>query len=337
MKRSKALVSQALETLKSNIERTGDPMGFRRIYWTRWAGGLDLPQSGSRILLTARMYQMLPYVIRTTKMVESMKRYLGIWGARKILSFMNRLAGEQVIRMKTMGSGAIFERGTEVLRGIHGALGSAGVHPGYLYKTEPYSGVLLHDLGLGEAAVPHMRKVYALLKDSGAKEVITVDPHTTYMLREVYPRYIPGFDLEIRHYLDVLAQSDGPFPAANRTGLPPRVVLHDSCVMTRDLGIMAPARTVLQRLGIEVAEPESTGKDTACCGGPVEYAFGDLSRSISCIRARELAAVGRDVVVVCPICLINLMKHEEPLGIRVWDLGEVLNCAARTCKERAHG
>lgn len=337
MKRSRALVSQALETLKSNVERTGDPMGFRNVYWTRWAGGLDLPRGGDCILWTARMYQMLPYVIQTTGMVERVKLLLAVKGAGRIVAFGNRLVGRPVIRVKAWWAGEVAERSAGILRGITGALAAAGVHPGYLHETEPYSGVLLHDLGLEEAAVPHMRKVYGLLKNSGAKEAITVDPHTTFMLREVYPRHIPGFDLDVRHYLDVLAQSDAPLCAERPAALPARMVLHDSCVMTRDLDMVAPARTVLRRLGVEVVEPESGGKNTACCGGPVEYAFADLSRSISCIRARELASAGTDVVSVCPICLINLMKHEGPLGIRVWDMGEILDCAVRNGKERLHG
>jgi len=337
MKRSRALVSLALETLKSNVERTGDPMGFKKVYWTRWAGGFDLPREGSRILLTARMYQMLPYVIQTTGMVERMKPLLAIKGAGRLMAFGNRLAGETVIRMKAWRAGDIAGRGAKVLRGIIGALAAVGVHPGYLHEDEPYSGVLLHDLGLEEAVVPHIRKVYRLLKDRGAKEVITVDPHTTYMLREVYPRHIPGFDLGVRNYLELLAESEAPFRAPRSAALPARMVLHDSCVMTRDLDIVTPARTVLRRLGIEVVEPESAGKDTACCGGPVEYAFADLSRSVSCIRARELAAAGSDVAVACPICLINLMKHEGPLGIRIWDVGGILDCAAGAGEGRSHG
>ncbi|MCK5723688.1 MAG: hypothetical protein KAI84_14235, partial [Gammaproteobacteria bacterium] len=71
MKRSKTLITQALSTLKGNIERTGDPLGFRHTYWTEWANGLGLPKGGKTVLLTARMYQMLPYVIQTTDMVAS--------------------------------------------------------------------------------------------------------------------------------------------------------------------------------------------------------------------------------------------------------------------------
>ena len=43
------------------------------------------------------------------------------------------------------------------------------------------------------------------------------------------------------------------------------------------------------------------------------------------MRAAELSQWGENVVVTCPICLINLAKHEQEFGLRVWDLGELLN------------
>jgi Fe-S oxidoreductase len=89
---------------------------------------------------------------------------------------------------------------------------------------------------------------------------------------------------------------------------------------------------VLQTLGIEIIEPENTGINTACCGGPVEYAYADLSRSISGMRAKELAQTCSDVLVTCPICLINLMRHEDALGLRIWDIGELLNLTLNSPK-----
>jgi Fe-S oxidoreductase len=74
-----------------------------------------------------------------------------------------------------------------------------------------------------------------------------------------------------------------------------------------------------------VKEPENCGKDTACCGGPIEFAYTELSDGISRMRAAELSQWGENVVVTCPICLINLAKHEQEFGLRVWDLGELLN------------
>ena len=104
MQRSKSLISQALSTLKGNMERTGDPLGFRHTYWTEWTNGLGLPKGGKTVLLTGRMYQMLPYVIQTTDMVASIKPFLAIKGFGKALSMGNRLAGETVIRLKATGA-----------------------------------------------------------------------------------------------------------------------------------------------------------------------------------------------------------------------------------------
>ena len=328
MRNSKVLISQALNTIRGNLERTGDPLGLKKVYWTTWADGLQLPAHGSPLLYTARMYQMLPYVVQTTELAAAAQPLVPMLSVKvlaKMAEFAGAMAGDPIIRLGARREGEIQKRTESALNGVVGALRRAGVNPAYLYDKEPYSGVLLYDLGLEEAVAPIARDVYRTLRSVGSQTVLTVDPHTTFMLRQIYPQYLSGFNLNVRHYLEVLADARFSFPDRTPNGVPKKIVLHDSCVMTRDLGIVQPARTVLARMGIEVAEPESCGIDTACCGGPVEYAYAELSRSISCIRAKELADVCRDVLVACPICLINLMKHEKELGIRVWDMGELLS------------
>ena len=239
----------------------------------------------------------------------------------------NRLTGESLIRFKARGEKRLQEKGKKVLRGITAALRGAGERPAYLYRSEPYSGVLLYDLGLEEDIAPHIHSVYKLLKSHGVEEIIVVDPHTAFMMKEIYPRYIENYDLKVRHYLEILS---GKRDAPGKTGeidMPEKFVMHDSCVMTRDLGIVEGTRKVAGNIGIKLLEPENRGLDTACCGGPVEYAFADLSQQISSIRIKELAGVCKDILVTCPICLINLMKYEQELGIRVWDMGELLYAA----------
>jgi Fe-S oxidoreductase len=328
MRDSKILISQALKTIRGNVDRTGDPLGMKTVYWNRWAEGLDLPKDGDTVLFTARMYQMLPYVVEATEMAASARPLvpmLSVGALAKIVEIANAVVADPVLRVRARRAREIRNRSEAALRGIVSALAAAGVHPAYLSEKEPYSGVLLYDLGVEASVKPLARSVFSRLKSAGTKAVVTVDPHTTYMLRKVYPQYVPGFDLDVRHYLEVLADSDFGVKKFEAGSIPEKVVIHDSCVMTRELECVEPVRKVLKRAGIEVLEPENSGRDTACCGGPVEYAYQDLSRSISLIRSKELARVCRDVVVTCPICLANLMKHEKTLGIRVWDVGEILN------------
>ncbi|MCF8110051.1 MAG: (Fe-S)-binding protein [Desulfobacteraceae bacterium] len=328
MQSSKVLISQALNIIQDNLERTGDPLGVKTVYWTRWSDGLSLPDRGPVLLYTARMYQMLPFIVEVAGMTEKARPLLpllSVKGFARIAEVVSALTIDPLLRVKARRGQNIRSRSKAALCGIVSGLAGVGVHPAYLHDNEPYSGVLLWELELEEKVMPVAGSVYNKLKSAGAETVVTVDPHTTFMLREVYPRIISNFNLDIRHYLELLAELQFPSPEYRPSGFPEKFVLHDSCVMTRNLGIIEAVRTVANRLNIEVIEPENTGMDTACCGGPVEYAYPDLSRSISYIRAKELAETGRDVLVLCPVCLINLMKHENELGIRVWDMGEILN------------
>lgn len=325
MKRSKNLVSRNLCSLKNNMERSGDPLGFKRPYWTDWTKGLSVPKEGKIQLLTARMYQMLPFVIKTTEMAYMARPLLSRKGLGNMMDKGNRFLGERVIRYMARDCDDMRKRGVNALRGIYLALHSAGVNPGYLYESEPYSGILLHDLGLEEACVPHIKKLGDLLKSRGVEELITVDPHTTRMFKEVFPRYIDSFQVKVRHYLEILAEKAEQMVFDKKKKLPQKLVIHDSCVMTRTLGIFEQARLIADKADITLIEPENTGCDTACCGGPVEYAFPEISRDISGRRVAELAPICRDILVMCPICLINLAKHELDESVRIWDMGELLN------------
>jgi len=327
MKISKIQMSQVLSTLKENIQRTGDPLGFKGVYWTKWANELNLPRSGSTILLTARMYQMLPYIIQTIGLVALAKPLLSSRVFGRLIDIGNRLVGEKIVRLKAIGARAIKSKGKNSLKGIVSALSAIGQRPAYLYEDEPYSGVLLYDLGLDEYIEDHIKTVYSLLKGHKVKKVIGVDPHTTFMLKEVYPKYIGDYDIEVKHYLEILSENNEALRNVCKKGLEKEFVIHDPCFMARNLGIIEQARRVSASLGITLLEPENTKLDTACCGGPIEYAFREMSEEVSRTRIQELGRVSKNIVVTCPICLINLSKYEREMGIRVWDMGELL-CAA---------
>ena len=257
MKHSKTLVHQALSTLKYNLEKTGDPLGFKGVYWTGWTRGLDLPREGKTLLLTARMYQMLPYVVETTELIKKSKPLLASQSVARLLVLGNRLAGEPLIRLKARRSRTLKKRGEHVLGGIVKALSRAGIRPAYLYEEEPYSGVLLYELGLEDDVAPHIARVYERLKKRGVEQIITVDPHTTFMLKDIFPKYIKPYALKIKHYLECL---DGQLimESPRRTGIPEALVLHDPCVMARDLGMTQEARHVLKTLNIEPVDTRNT-------------------------------------------------------------------------------
>ena len=324
MRRSKRFVSEVLSTLRDNIQRTGDPLGLKRVYWTGWAKGLNLQKGGETILLTARMYQMLPYIMQITGLVASAKPFLSRRGLGEIVNIGNRIMGDKIIRFKALGSRELKLKGNNALKGIVSALEVLDQKPAYLYEDEPYSGVLLYDLGLDEYIEDHIKKVYSLLKTYKVKKIIGVDPHTVFMLKEIYPNYIDNYDIEVKHYLEILSENNQTLKKMCKKSLNKEFVIHDSCYLTRELGIIEQVREISSSLGMTLAEPENTKLDTACCGGPIEYAFRDLTEKVSETRIQELSAISKNIIVECPICLINLRKYEKEMGIKVWDIGELL-------------
>lgn len=205
------------------------------------------------------------------------------------------------------------------LRNIAALLRAAGVEFGYLYEVDRYAGALAHDEGLDATLREHAERVYRGLRDHGVREVITVDPHTTYLLRSVYPKILPDYSLRVRTYLEVLAER-APTPA---TRLDDAVTVHDSCLYARREGVSEQPRALLRRAGVTIHEAELAGKATQCCGGPIEMLFPKRSNAIAAQRVAQLRRASDRVVTLCPLCLANLRRVAPP-GVEVTDVSTYL-------------
>ena len=78
-----------------------------------------------------------------------------------------------------------------------------------------YSGILLYDLGDQEGFEEHARFVAKTLKLHGVDKIITVDPHTTYALKELYPKYT-GVSFEVQPYFTLLRPDEASRATAGR-------------------------------------------------------------------------------------------------------------------------
>ncbi len=266
---------------------------------TRWARGLDLPRGGETVLYTGMMYQLIPYIEGLVKKEKS-------YGD----SFLSRFTGLARLINRAVNVSAFMVRPSAGLRDAYNQvpidvatlLKSAGVEFGYLYKDDLYSGALAYDLGTDETVTAHARKVYAVLKKYGVKTLITIDPHTTNMLRSVYPKLVPGYDIRVKTYLEVLAEKD---PAVVHK-LERELVLHDPCVFARYENVIDEPRQLLRTAGVSVKEPERAGRMTWCCGGPVESLYPEKAAANARKRVEQLREAGSEIVTMCPMCLINL-------------------------------
>lgn len=289
--------------------KTVFPISLRKSI--KWAEGLDIPEGGETVIYTGSLYQLLPYMVAAVKnmgLIEDsfLGKFVGVG------RFFNRIFN--VSAFMSIPSKANVIRYRQIIRNIAMLMKQAGVEFGYLYKKELYAGALAYDLGANDAFQLQARRVYNLLKEHGVRSVITIDPHTTNMLRSVYPTIINGYDIEVKSYLEVLAATNSLQPLHN---IDKEITIHDSCVYSRYEDVIEEPRQLLMRAGYTVKEPEDNRDLTHCCGGPIESLFPKIAHQIGKKRVQQLKnADGQSVATMCPICMATLKEvSDETLEI----------------------
>jgi Fe-S oxidoreductase len=266
------------------------------------------------------MYQLMPSMIALEKILARFEH-----SPLAHLVAAGRMAN-RLIDLSRLAPLAVKRRDQEafdhILRRIVLLLRAADVDFGYLYDEELYAGALAHDEGMCSVFEQHALRVHALFQRHGVRRVITVDPHTTNILRSVYPKVTGDGRLDVMSYLEVLVERE--MEASNLVER--SVTIHDSCVYARHEGIVEEPRQLLRQAGVRIEEPEHSGTMTFCCGGPIESLFPGKARSIAESRMRQLTAASDDVITMCPICLVNL-RGAAGNGASVEDISGCLAAA----------
>ncbi|MGA8710927.1 MAG: (Fe-S)-binding protein [Thermoplasmata archaeon] len=309
-------IDSTLGMLGDNLKKRKSALPLSRRAISAWAKGLDLPRGGETVLYTGQMWQMVPAINAMSRQLGKYEnsRMSGMFGFARSMNKLVNLT-PMLARSSAKDRRAYNER----LRNIVRLLRAAGVEFGYLYEKDLYTGALAHDEGLDRGFTRHAELVQRTLRENGVKRVITVDPHTTNMLRTIYPKVLPGFDIEVRSYLEVLSENR-PKPLRQ---LGEEVTMHDSCIYARSEGILEQPRQLLASGGVTLIEPEMSGKLTFCCGGPLETLFPGKSAEIARRRMGQLSACSSRVVTACPLCLANL-NRVAPTGVEVEDISDYL-------------
>jgi len=309
-------INHIIGLLSDNLKLRKSVLPLSKKSVTNWAKGLNIPKTGERVLYTGHMYQLMPSIAFLGKIIgmlenSALNKTLGLG------RFFNKLIN--VSMFITWPSRKMRNLYDKRLRNIAEMLTKSGVEYGYLYEKEMYTGALIYDMGVDDVFIKHAHKVYQLLKDKGITSVITVDPHTTEMLRDIYPKFIKDYKLEVKSYLEVLNEVD-----IKLNNIPDKeVVVHDSCIYARGLDVLDQPINLLEKAGVNILELNDSKKLTQCCGGPIESLFPAKSVEIAKKRVSQLNKNGcKEIVSMCPICLFNLQHAAEGTEIQVKDISE---------------
>jgi Fe-S oxidoreductase len=165
------------------------------------------------------------------------------------------------------------------------------------------------------------------------KKIIGVVPYCTHALSKLFPLYVDGYDLEVKHFLEVVA--GGITSRKLRFPRKVKVTYHDPCQLVRFLKLVEEPRRILKAIeNITLVETDWThGEWATCCGGGggFEAVFPELSQMLGVNRARELLETGAEIIVThCPGCIMQLkegLKELEAESVEVLDLAEVVAMA----------
>jgi Fe-S oxidoreductase len=167
------------------------------------------------------------------------------------------------------------------------------------------------------------------IRHSGAKRIVTSDPHAYNALKHDYLDVPP-----VEHISQVLARAviRGEIrlsPIADRESI---YTYHDPCYLGRHNGIYDDPRDVLDSIpGLKRVEMKRCRDRSFCCGGGGLALFYEPHEEerMGVVRVRMAAEAGANVIVTaCPFCMANVEDAIKVAGMegkmRAIDLAELV-------------
>lgn len=330
-RKSKELIPPGLVYIADNIISKHNILGAPKGSGAKWAKDLNLPKEAETIFFAGCGYQYTSGLESLMSLIRRMdKSIIGAELPMGIAAFQKKL-GVDFARMyrKVLAKG----NDAQPLRDAVKVLSNLGVEFGYLADDEPCCGGLLHYIGMQPEFAKNAQQMYNKLKSLGVKRIIGIVPSCTYTIRNLIPSCVPGYDLEVKHFSQVVLENiqstELRFPREVK------VTYHDPCQLARYLGLIEEPRQILRAIkGIELVETDLTkGEWATCCGGGggFEAVFPELSQILAVNRARELLETGAQIIVTqCPGCIMQLkdgLKELKTDGVEVVDLAQIVAIA----------
>jgi hypothetical protein len=135
---------------------------------------------------------------------------------------------------------------TPVLVSSVSVLRKLGIDLGYMYEDEPCCGSPIYYAGFESDYANHARKNYEVLKSFGIKKIIGLVPGCTSALKNVYPKYVEGYDLEVQHLIEVIAKLLKERAIKPKAIEKVKVAYHDPCQLSRYLQIIEQPREIIK-------------------------------------------------------------------------------------------
>ena len=221
------------------------------------------------------------------------------------------------------------DRMVEIAKSTAKILNTADVDFGILGKAEKDSGNEV--LRFGEEFLYQDLKSHNIeqIEESGAKRIVTADPHAFNALKNDYQ-----LDMPVEHISSVITRNvkSGKIklkPIADETRI---YTYHDPCYLGRHNGVYEDPRDALNAIpGIRTVEMLKSRDRSFCCsgGGLMLFYEPHEEERMAVLRVKMAAKAGANVIVTaCPFCLVNMEDAIKVAGfegkMEALDLAELI-------------
>ena len=175
--------------------------------------GLDLPQKAEYTFFAGCGYQQMKYVEGMMSTLEGTRK-IGL-GMKKAVGMTKafRKIGVDLTSMTAKITASREDPYTPVLISAVNVLRKLGIDLGYMHESEPCCGSPVYYNGFTQEYADHAKRNYQTFKSLSVDKLIGIVPGCTSALRNVYPKYVKGYDLKVEHILEIIADRLGRLEA----------------------------------------------------------------------------------------------------------------------------
>ena len=154
------------------------------------------------------------------------------------------------------------------------------------------------------------------------EEFICACTTCVFFIRAKYP------DLKVKYIIDEIVERLPNYKGKLKK-LNIKVTYHDPCNVARGMDMVDEPRDILRKIGVELVEMPTYGKQAECCGGGGGLLVSDdkLAEKLAENRVEQAIETGAEILTtLCPTCEFNLKNAVEKLGgkIEVKNLLDIL-------------
>jgi len=210
---------------------------------------------------------------------------------------------------------------------------AAGMDYGLLASEEICCGLPLYVMGDKETFGRNASEVMAMIRESGAKEVVTPCAGCYKSFRKLYPDVVE-MDVKVSHSVHLIHRLLKEKSLHLKGGPGEKITYHDPCDLGRSFQIFEEPREILKAVaGDNLVEMEKNRLMARCCGGGGSVvALGpELAADMAVFRVRDAADVeARIIVSGCSTCKDNLRKgvkaipKDERPKMKIMDITEIV-------------